>query len=424
MPSIPASRWFLVLAVLLASPVRASVHRVPQDQVTITAALATASPGDTVLVEAGVYSPATNAETFPLVLATNDVTLLGAGAEQTVLDAMGTGSVLVSSAASGGRVSGFTLTGGIAAQGGGVQILAGSPELDHDRFLGNGASVGGAAVSAHGSATPWIHHNVFLDSHSTSAADVHALRLNAKVGGTFEHNLVSASDGNGLLTVDSVTTEIRNNIFYRNGIPDPPRGRGICWISDLPAHVHHNLFFENQVAALFWSAGGGDYDAAAANAFAPDDDVFANLESDPLFVDAPGGDFQLLAGSPAVDAGDPQSPADPDGTRADIGPFATTQVTGAPAAGLFPGLSVGPNPAREGTAIRFSLARPRQVTIEVLDASGRQIGRLGHGVRGAGDHVLRWDARDSDGRRVAAGLYFVSLRMDGTRHTRRVVVVR
>jgi len=410
-------------ALLVTGSAQAGVQHVPQDHATVSAALSAALPGDTVLVAAGTYSPSTNAETFPLTIATHGVTLLGAGAGLTVLDAMGTGSVLVLSA-SGVRVSGFEITGGIAAQGGGVQVLAGDAELDHDRFVHNGAAVGGAAVSAHGTATPWIHHNVFLDSYSTTPTDVHALRLNAKVGGRFEHNLVTASDGNGLLTVDSVTTEVRNNIFYRNGIPDPARGRGLCWISDLPANVHHNLFFENQVAAMFWSGGGGDYDAEAANAFAPDDGVFANLEADPLFVDAGVGDYRLMSTSPAVDAGDPQSPADPDGTRADIGPYAITRLTDAPPTDGSSGVTLWPNPARDGTVIRLSLAQRRQVSLEVVDASGRLVRRIVSGALGAGEHAFRWDARDAGGRRVAVGLYFVRLQADDATFVRRLSVLR
>ena len=37
------------------------------------------------------------------------------------------------------------------------------------------------------------------------------------------------------------------------------------------------------------------------------------------FVDAPNGDFSLMFDSPCIDAGDPASPLDPDGTRTDIG---------------------------------------------------------------------------------------------------------
>jgi len=45
--------------------------------------------------------------------------------------------------------------------------------------------------------------------------------------------------------------------------------------------------------------------------------INGNISADPLFV-GPGG-FHLQSGSPAIDAGDPGSPLDPDGTTADMG---------------------------------------------------------------------------------------------------------
>lgn len=44
-----------------------------------------------------------------------------------------------------------------------------------------------------------------------------------------------------------------------------------------------------------------------------------NFEADPLFADADSGDFRLTAASPCIDAGNPSSPFDPDGSIADVG---------------------------------------------------------------------------------------------------------
>lgn len=49
-----------------------------------------------------------------------------------------------------------------------------------------------------------------------------------------------------------------------------------------------------------------------------------NFALDPKFIDpglAQNGDFHLAPGSPCIDAGDPQSSLDPNGTRADVGAF-------------------------------------------------------------------------------------------------------
>ena len=44
-----------------------------------------------------------------------------------------------------------------------------------------------------------------------------------------------------------------------------------------------------------------------------------NIDADPKFWDPAVDDFHLEAGSPCIDAGDPNSPPDPDGSRADMG---------------------------------------------------------------------------------------------------------
>jgi hypothetical protein len=47
----------------------------------------------------------------------------------------------------------------------------------------------------------------------------------------------------------------------------------------------------------------------------------ATITADPLFVSPPEHDFRLQEASPCIDAGDPASPPDPDGSRTDMGAF-------------------------------------------------------------------------------------------------------
>jgi hypothetical protein len=51
----------------------------------------------------------------------------------------------------------------------------------------------------------------------------------------------------------------------------------------------------------------------------PDSFGVGNLDVDPMLWDENGGDMRLRPGSPAIDAGNPTSPLDPDGSRRDIG---------------------------------------------------------------------------------------------------------
>ncbi len=54
-----------------------------------------------------------------------------------------------------------------------------------------------------------------------------------------------------------------------------------------------------------------------------------NIKADPMFVDELNSNYRLKAGSPAIDAGNPDTDNDPDGTRADIGALSFDQSSAA-----------------------------------------------------------------------------------------------
>jgi len=68
-----------------------------------------------------------------------------------------------------------------------------------------------------------------------------------------------------------------------------------------------------------------------------------------------------------------------------------------------------PNPFNPMTKLSFDLPQSGLVTVTVHDARGYRVSTLYSGQQPAGPLALRWDGRDSGGRRQAGGTYFFRL---------------
>lgn len=94
----------------------------------------------------------------------------------------------------------------------------------------------------------------------------------------------------------------------------------------------------------------------------------------------------------------------------------------APAAlSLLPGR---PSPLRDRTTLGWSLPRAAEATLRIYDVTGRLVRELVSGRLEAGAQTTVWDARDSNGRRVAAGVYFAQLRAGAEIAHQKLVVLR
>jgi aminopeptidase N len=84
-----------------------------------------------------------------------------------------------------------------------------------------------------------------------------------------------------------------------------------------------------------------------------------------------------------------------------------------------------PNPVRDAVTLAFRLGAASAVEATIHDARGRRVGRWLIGPY-AEDSLQQWtwDGRDSDGRRVSAGVYWVTLATASEQATRRVTLVR
>lgn len=135
-----------------------------------------------------------------------------------------------------------------------------------------------------------------------------------------------------------------------------------------------------------------------------------NIEDDPLFKGDGEIDYLLDENSPCRDSGDPDSPSDPDGSRADMGAFYYGYI-GIPANPPdmkpveFILHSCYPNPFNPLTTISFSLPQNSRVSLTVYDLSGNQISQLVNGYRYAGQHQVTFDASS-----LASGIYIYRLK--------------
>lgn len=83
-----------------------------------------------------------------------------------------------------------------------------------------------------------------------------------------------------------------------------------------------------------------------------------------------------------------------------------------------------PNPARGTTTIKFELAQPGPVALEVYDYAGRKVRTLFEGAAEAGAREIAWTVADEAGRPLAPGVYIYRLRTDAETLSRRLVVSR
>ncbi len=147
------------------------------------------------------------------------------------------------------------------------------------------------------------------------------------------------------------------------------------------------------------------------------------LSLDPLFVDAQGGDYHLQPGSPCIDAGDPDSPNDPDDSRADMGAFAFDHeqaiANDATTPSAFALSSPFPNPFNSTTTIGYSLPAAGVVSLAVYDLSGREVALLVDGVMSAGTHEAVWVAEG-----MASGCYTVQLRSSGILKCQTISIIK
>jgi photosystem II stability/assembly factor-like uncharacterized protein len=83
-----------------------------------------------------------------------------------------------------------------------------------------------------------------------------------------------------------------------------------------------------------------------------------------------------------------------------------------------------PNPFNPATTIRFTLRQGAHVRLEVFDVTGRLCATLVDGLRGPGDHAVRWNGLDAHGSAAASGVYLYRMTANTTTVIRTMLLLR
>jgi parallel beta-helix repeat protein len=154
-------------------------------------------------------------------------------------------------------------------------------------------------------------------------------------------------------------------------------------------------------------------------------DAFFNIFQNPMFVNPFSGDYHLQSGSPCIDAGDPTSPLDPDGTIADIGAFYFNQlgVIGNRSNHQLPStirlLPCYPNPFNSTLTIPFTIPIQGNVQISIYNLLGQRVHQFDLSALQVGVHQIQWNANSN-----ASGLYFIQLISNHGESQQKVLLIK
>jgi nitrous oxidase accessory protein NosD len=267
--------WFartlaLYAAAVIPDAAGADVIRVPSHHPAIQEAIDAAEPGDTVLVEPGIYLENLDFHGKAITVTSE------AGPETTVVDGQQLGPVAQFATGEGrdAELSGFTLRNGLHHDGGGVWIVDASPTVRGNIIRENVATWGGGGVLVGGGAA-LIEDNVI-------SANVAGRGLGVDVqfsAATVRRNVITENvrgpgtggGGGGIWVGGQGTAKILENLIADNSMPTGSGG-GIALFAAGTPEVRWNVIVRNDVTRF----GGGIYIANRSDALIAGNLIAAN----------------------------------------------------------------------------------------------------------------------------------------------------
>ena len=363
---------------------------VPSDFATIQFAIDYAWTADTILVQPGTYYENINFSekditVASLFLTTQDTSYIS----NTIIDGNQNGSVVIinsSAVITGFTITNGSASGAYGSGGGGIYCSGTSSNpsiknmiVSNNIFSGNyGSFSGGGGIYCGSGTSPFIENVIVLNNiingnfgswsggggiycGDVSTTTIKNVTISGNIaygdgGGiyctllsnpTVENVTMSGNtaygDGGGIccyntspiLTNVTITNNSANSgsgIYCHDSSPslmnsivsDNTGNYGFYLDSGNPS-IAYSDFYNNE-NGNFYNCGTGIGINVTTNANGDSCDVYCNIQMNPCFVDTTIGDYNLQSNSPCIDAGDPNSPLDPDGTIVDMGAYYFDQL--------------------------------------------------------------------------------------------------
>ncbi len=87
-------------------------------------------------------------------------------------------------------------------------------------------------------------------------------------------------------------------------------------------------------------------------------------------------------------------------------------------------MGIHPNPASSDLAIVMASQTPGNARLGIYDVRGRQVAQFEDRLVGASPQGAMWHLTDQAGRRVASGIYFARVTINGRSHSAPIVITR